>query len=97
MNALFFYFCTLSLTAYLAAVGAFKSKSLKVYKSTSLKVSGTDDVRRSYASYILYKSKTAVAVKLIPPTWAVNPSGKSRSVSREGGMLLEFAPAVSQV
>ena len=49
----------------------------------------------SFASFVVYKSKAAVSVKVIPPLFeASGPT--SRSVTREGGLLLEFANASGQ-
>ena len=42
-----------------------------------------------YSSYVIYKSKAALAVKCISPTFTRMGNGKS--LSREGGLLLEFA------
>ena len=43
-----------------------------------------------FSSYVIYKSKAAVAVKCISPTFtSKGTSGKS--LSREGGLLFEFA------
>ena len=44
---------------------------------------------RTFANYVIYKSKAAVALKVIPPTFQL--IGKSRTVVREGGLLFEFA------
>ena len=46
---------------------------------------------RTYSSYALYKGKGALAVKPLPATLVT--SGSARTVSRNGGMLLEFALA----
>ena len=44
---------------------------------------------RTYASYVVYKTKAAVSVKVFPASFeTVN---KARVVSREGGLFLEFA------
>eukprot|EP00596_Hydrurales_sp_CCMP1899_P005934 CAMPEP_0119038074 /NCGR_PEP_ID=MMETSP1177-20130426/6776_1 /TAXON_ID=2985 /ORGANISM="Ochromonas sp, Strain CCMP1899" /LENGTH=214 /DNA_ID=CAMNT_0007000177 /DNA_START=84 /DNA_END=725 /DNA_ORIENTATION=- len=52
----------------------------------------SNEIERTFASYIIYKSKAAVSLKIIPPTFqAVGSNGKSRNVAREGGLLFEFA------
>ena len=45
---------------------------------------------RTFASYVIYKSKTAVSIKAFPATFEV-VNNKARVVSREGGLFLEFA------
>jgi len=53
---------------------------------------------RTFASYVVYKGKGAVSLKVIPPTFS-RVSGKDnsgfsgRTVSRDGALLFEFAPA----
>jgi len=44
---------------------------------------------RTFASYVIYKSKCAVSVKAFPATFEY--SNRARVVSREGGLFLEFA------
>jgi hypothetical protein len=54
-----------------------------------------DVMDRTFANYIVYKSKAAVSLKIIPPTFqAVGTSGRSQTVSREGGLLFTFANTV---
>lgn len=48
---------------------------------------------RTYASYMIYKGKGAVAVKCIPPTFATLSQSRNRVVERQGGLLFEFAPS----
>ena len=49
---------------------------------------------RTYTGYNIYKGKAALNIKPIPPSFS--KSGKSgRTVSREGSLLLEFAPVGS--
>lgn len=43
-----------------------------------------------FSSYVIYKSKAAVAVKCISPTFA-SKGTSGKSLSREGGLLFEFA------
>ena len=50
---------------------------------------------RVYCDFAVYKSKTACKFAVIRPTFETKPDG-SRSKRRDGGMLLEFAPAVGQ-
>lgn len=47
-----------------------------------------------FASYVIYKGKGAVSIKGIPPTLSVINQSFSRTVTREGGLLLEFAPVL---
>jgi hypothetical protein len=47
---------------------------------------------RQFTSYVVYKGKAAMSVKLLGPTWE-NVANKGQTVAREGGMYLEFAPA----
>ena len=47
---------------------------------------------RVFASYIVYKSKAAVSIKIIPPTF-VSAGANAKKLSREGGLFFEFAPA----
>ena len=65
------------------------SGCIKKFSTTSLLSSVEGGGERTYANYVIYKSKAAVAVKIIAPTFQV--SGRSRTVSREGGLLIEFA------
>ena len=44
---------------------------------------------RTYASYVVYKTKAAVSVKVFPASFEM--VNKARVVSREGGLFLEFA------
>ena len=61
-------------------------------KNSELYSSPDGGFERSFANYVIYKSRAAVAVKVIPPTFQLSgATGKSRSVSREGGLLFEFA------
>jgi hypothetical protein len=50
---------------------------------------------RVYCDFAVYKSKTACKFAVIRPTFETKPDG-SRSKRRDGGVLLEFAPAVGQ-
>jgi hypothetical protein len=52
---------------------------------------GGTSSERHYVSYVVYKSKAALSVKLVAPTWSAANTGAS--ISREGGMFLEFAPS----
>ncbi len=47
---------------------------------------------KKFSSYVIYKGKAAVSLKLIPPTWSPTGTGKGSTVSREGGVFFEFAP-----
>ena len=49
--------------------------------------------RRLYTGYNIYKGQGAVNVKVIPPTWTSIQDGVK--VTREGGLLFEFAPILS--
>ena len=44
---------------------------------------------RTYASYVVYKTKAAVSIKVFPASFEM--VNKARVVSREGGLFLEFA------
>ena len=46
-----------------------------------------------YCDYAVYKSKAAAKFQVIKPTFEVKPDG-SRAKKRDGGVLLEMAPAV---
>jgi Whirly transcription factor len=47
---------------------------------------------RVFASYVVYKTKAAVSLKIIPPTF--QPAGvNAKKLSREGGLFFEFALA----
>lgn len=64
-------------------------------KVMNLYLSETDDNKKiTFANYVVYKGKGAVAVKIIPPTYQV--STKTKVVTREGVLLLEFALIGSQ-
>jgi hypothetical protein len=55
---------------------------------------GGQENARTFASFVIYKSKAAVSIKVIPASFETIPSkfgGHSRVVSREGGLFLEFA------
>lgn len=76
------------------STGSFGSRGVQsaYVKNSELYSSPDGGTERTFANYIIYKSRAAVAVKIIPPTFQLSGStGKSRSVSREGGLLLEFA------
>lgn len=49
-----------------------------------------------FASYVIFKGKGAVCVKAIPSTFSSSGTN-SYVVSKEGGLLLEFAPATQQI
>ena len=56
--------------------------------------SANDDAgSRVYCDYAVYKSKAAAKFQVIKPTFEVKPDG-SRAKKRDGGVLLEMAPAV---
>ena len=57
--------------------------------STRLQSAAEGGSERTFANYVIYKSKAAVALKVIPPTYQT--TGRSKTVSREGGLLFEFA------
>jgi len=46
-----------------------------------------------FADYTVYKSKGAMGVKVIRPTWERVPTGSGLKIAREGTLLLEFAHA----
>ena len=52
---------------------------------------------RTFASYVIYKSKGAASVKLIPPSFVAvaGGSGGSRIVDKQGGLLFELALSTS--
>jgi hypothetical protein len=95
--------CLLCLVAYLLLVE--NSSALKLINSKlklgvlfssrgqgNTAASTDESADRTFASYVVYKSKAAVSLKMIPPTF--QPVGtRSRTVSRDGGLLLEFAAA----
>jgi hypothetical protein len=59
--------------------------------STTKRQSSSDSSQeRTFANYVIYKSKAAVSLKVIPPTFQSSGT-KSRTVSREGGLFFEFA------
>jgi hypothetical protein len=75
---------------------SFSLKDSNVW-SRRIHVGSTTEDREpiTFASYVIYKGKGAVSIKAIPPTFA--PAGNSGlSVSREGGILFEFASSISQ-
>lgn len=53
---------------------------------------GSDFNGRTFVSYVVYKGKAAASFKILPPTFN-SLSANSRVVGREGGILLEMAPA----
>ena len=61
----------------------------KKYSTSQLYSSPDATSEKTFANYVIYKSKAAVALKVIPPTFQL--TGKSRTVLREGGLLFEFA------
>lgn len=58
--------------------------------TTKLQSSSDSNQERTFANYVIYKSKAAVSLKVIPPTFQASGT-KSRTVSREGGLFFEFA------
>ena len=88
-------FCTLALLspieAYVIKKNLFILKHrIKFLSASSIPATTNDDVVRTYVSYVVYKGKAAVTVKPIPPSYA-QKTPTSRTVSRPGVMLLEFA------
>ncbi|PSC72124.1 ssDNA-binding transcriptional regulator [Micractinium conductrix] len=63
--------------------------------STAVQPYWADDSKPStpvYTSHTIYKGKSAMAIKVIRPSW--QQSGTGLSVAREGVVLLEFANAL---
>ena len=48
---------------------------------------------RTFVDFSIYKSKAALSVKLVKPTFETDQQGRT-IMKRSGGILLEFAPAV---
>ena len=57
---------------------------------SKLRSAKSDNDIRTFTSYPIYKSKSALCVKVIPPTFEMVGS-RTRTISREGVLLLEFA------
>lgn len=57
------------------------------------KAGTSDEGPRVYCDYAVYKSKAAAKFQVIKPTFEFKPDG-SRAKKRDGGVLLEMAPAV---
>ncbi|EFJ15931.1 hypothetical protein SELMODRAFT_84708 [Selaginella moellendorffii] len=51
--------------------------------------------RRVFADHVFYKGKCALNMRLIKPTFKISDSGDA-ILSREGTVMLEFAPSISQ-
>ncbi len=60
-------------------------------KASTQMMQQTNNDMKTFASYVVYKGKSAVSVKVIPPSYS-SVGSKSRSVSRTGALLFEFAP-----
>ena len=50
---------------------------------------------RTFASYVIYKSKGAASVKVIPPSFTPVSGTASRIVDKHGGLLFELASSTS--
>ena len=48
----------------------------------------------TFASYVIYKGKGAVSLKIITPSFT--PIGQNRQMSKAGGLFFEFAPSIGQ-
>lgn len=51
---------------------------------------------RTFQHYGIFKGKAAINVKHIAPTFVTSSTGTSRTLEREGTLLLEFAPATDK-
>lgn len=78
-------------SCYVGIVTAFTGFSSHRFGSKLM--SSKDDDIRTFTSYPIYKSKSALCVKVIPPTFEM-VGARTRTLSREGVLLLEFAPAL---
>ena len=63
------------------------------FNASTNKAGTNDEGPRVYCDYAVYKSKAAAKFQVIKPTFEVKPDG-SRAKKRDGGVLLEMAPAV---
>jgi len=73
-------------------------KQLSTPTSSSMQQSSTSQVNKNsltFASYVIYKGKGAVSIKIITPTLTPLSQG-SRQVTKAGGLFFEFAPSVGQ-
>ena len=80
---------TLSLSFYfLQSTERFTRCLTRSHALPTVEVTG----ERVFASYVVYKSKAAVSIKIIPPTF-ISAGANARKLSREGGLFFEFALA----
>jgi hypothetical protein len=70
-------------------VSVLPSTSTRLMSMAAGGAAGSDT--RTFTSYVVYKGKGAMGLKVIPPTFS-SSGVKARSVSRTGAILLEFAP-----
>jgi hypothetical protein len=73
---------------------ALRSAHVVVRSKSDWSMSATVEGRR-YAAYNIYKGKGALCLKIVSPTWTKVKDGQSYFVSKEGGLLFEFAPATT--
>jgi hypothetical protein len=84
---------TITFLSFIAFMAAFQMKS-PLLSTRSLQMVAADPMR-TFAAYVVYKGKAALSFKIIHPSYSkVGP--QSRTVNKEGGILLEFAPTGSQ-
>lgn len=60
--------------------------------SSSASASSSNN-NRTFVDFSIYKSKAALSVKLVKPTFETDQQGRT-IMKRSGGILLEFAPAI---
>jgi hypothetical protein len=59
-----------------------------------LAISHLSTTKNHNPCFVVEKPEGAISVKLVPPTWHIDHDAKSVTVSKSGGMFLEFAPCM---
>ena len=61
--------------------------------NTNTNNSSSNNSNRTFVDFSIYKSKSALSVKLVKPTFETDSQGRT-IMKRSGGILLEFAPSI---
>lgn len=72
------------------SVPKFLNRKLSALATTASSAAGVASDKK-FASFVVYKGKAALSMKLVAPTWEQSSGGST--ISREGGVFLEFAPS----
>lgn len=84
--------CFCALLEMLSAFRLGRHQALAFPRRTAARMlSGEAETPKTFVGFSVYKGKAAMSVKAIPATFSTGPG--PRTVTREGALLLEFAPS----